>query len=211
MCICPYECWQCAAVTVTSLASAVRAGGGELQRDRVQPPSCSAASSPFPFLPATPEPSSPSSSPQPPPPSPSSSLLPPSYCRHKSFISTLMSMLSPSLSYPPCGCVARATPVPHPQQALSSPTHVPPHQTIASALMATSSELCSGLTVCVCVCVSLFHTAVNVKWGKKKLQGLELDATETPAVFKSQLYSVTGRDTDTHTHTHTHMLCCTCL
>ena len=145
---------------------------------RVQPPSSSAASSPIPFLPASPEPSSPSSSPQPPPPSPSSSLLPPSYYRHKSFISTLMSMLSPSLSYPPCGCVARATPVPHPQQALSSPTHVPPHQTIAAALVATSSELRSGLTVCVCVSVPYCS---ECEMGEEEIAGIGTGRNRDPS------------------------------
>ena len=74
----------------------------------------------------------PQSPPHPPP------SLPPSHC---SFISTLMSMLSPSPSYPPCCRVARATPVPHPQQALSSPYPCSPTPApIAAALVATSSQ-----------------------------------------------------------------------
>ena len=40
--------------------------------------------------------------------------------------------------------------------------------------------------------VYLHSVSVNVKWGKKKLEKLELDMSETPAVFKSQLFSLTG-------------------
>ena len=33
---------------------------------------------------------------------------------------------------------------------------------------------------------------MNIKWGKKKYDKVEVDLTEPPAVFKSQLFSLTG-------------------
>jgi len=34
--------------------------------------------------------------------------------------------------------------------------------------------------------------AVNVKWGKEKFDGVELNTDEPPMVFKAQLFALTG-------------------
>ena len=50
----------------------------------------------------------------------------------------------------------------------------------------------ANLRGCLTSRIVLHLVPVNVKWGKQKLEKLELDLSETPTVFKSQLYSLTG-------------------
>jgi ubiquitin carboxyl-terminal hydrolase 14 len=37
---------------------------------------------------------------------------------------------------------------------------------------------------------------VNVKWNKEKFQDVELDTAESPIVFKSQLFALSGVEPD---------------
>ena len=40
--------------------------------------------------------------------------------------------------------------------------------------------------------ILFFFITVKVKWGKKKLEGVEVNMEESPLVFKSQLFTLTG-------------------
>ena len=40
--------------------------------------------------------------------------------------------------------------------------------------------------------MNLIHISVRVKWGKQKFDAVELNTDEPPAVFKMQLFSLSG-------------------
>ena len=40
--------------------------------------------------------------------------------------------------------------------------------------------------------VIISSLAVNVKWGKEKFEGIEVDTSEPPEVFKAQLFALSG-------------------
>jgi len=41
------------------------------------------------------------------------------------------------------------------------------------------------------VSLTYFYCQVNVKWGKEKYDNVEIDTSEPPLVFKSQLFALT--------------------
>ena len=40
--------------------------------------------------------------------------------------------------------------------------------------------------------VIISSLTVNVKWGKEKFEGIEVDTSEPPEVFKAQLFALSG-------------------
>ena len=42
----------------------------------------------------------------------------------------------------------------------------------------------------------LFNFVVNIKWNKEKFEGIELDTSEPPELFKGQLMALTGVEPD---------------
>ena len=38
----------------------------------------------------------------------------------------------------------------------------------------------------------IYFILVNVKWGKEKFEGIEVDTSEPPEVFKAQLFALSG-------------------